>query len=133
MTVTIRCAADPFPRPMPGEPAGVTESQQQGELARDDNSGGTAPGKAAAVGLGHESGSEEPAVDHRPTTGDDEDSDDQGEARHGDGFATDDVRGDAEYADGGGDVSANPIGGLGRDAGSGGEGAPGNEGGLGSD
>ena len=44
----------------------MTESQQQSELGRDDNSGGTAPGKAAAAGLGHESGSEEHAVDRGP-------------------------------------------------------------------
>jgi len=110
----------------------VTESQQQSELGRDDNSGGTAPGKAAAAGLGHESGSEEPAGDRGPT-GADADSDDEDRTRHGDGFATDDVREDAEYADGGGDVRANPVGGLGRDTGSAGEGGPGTEGGLGSD
>jgi hypothetical protein len=111
----------------------VTESQQQSELGRDDNNGVTPPGKAAAAGLGHESGSEEPALDRRPTTGDDEDSGDQREAHHRGGFATDDVREDAEYADGGGDVSVNPMGGLGRDTGSAGEGGPGTEGGLGSD
>jgi hypothetical protein len=111
----------------------VTESQQQSELGRTDNSGGTAPGKAAAAGLGHESGSEEPAVERGPTTGADADSDDEDRTRHGGGFATDDVREDAEYADGGGDVSANPVGGLGRDTGSADEGGPGTEGGLGSD
>ena len=46
---------------------------------------------------------------------------------------TDDVREDAKYADGGDDVSANPVGGLGRDTGSASEGGPGTEGGLGSD
>jgi hypothetical protein len=111
----------------------VTESQQQSELGRNDNSGGTAPGKAAAAGLGHETGSEEPAVERGPTTGADADSDDEDRTRHGGGFATDDVREDAEYADGGGDVSANPVGGLGRDTGSADEGGPGTEGGLGSD
>jgi len=110
----------------------VTESQQQSELGRDDNSGGTATGKAAAAGLGHESGSEEPAVDRRPARGADADPDND-RKRDGGGFATDDVRADAEYADGGGDVSANPVGGLGRDTGSASEGGPGTEGGLGSD
>ena len=108
----------------------MTESQQQSELGRDDNSGGTAPGKAAAAGLGHESGSEETAADRGPATGTDGDDDDR--TRDGEGFATDDVRADAEYADGGG-ISANPVGGLGRDTGSAGEGGPGTEGGLGTD
>src|SRR6478735_7512064 len=40
---------------------------------------------------------------------------------------------ESEYADGGGAVSANPVGGLGRDTGSTAEGGPGTEGGLGSD
>jgi len=111
----------------------VTESQQQSELGRDEDSGGTAPGKSAAAGLGHDGGSEQPAVDRRPTTGTDADPDDEDRTSRGDGFATDDVRKDAEYADGGGDVSANPVGGLGRDTGSAAEGGPGAEGGLGSD
>jgi hypothetical protein len=111
----------------------VTESQQQSELGRDDNSGGTAPGKSAAAGLGYDGGSEQPAVDRRPTTGTAADPDDEDRTSRGDGFATDDVRKDAEYADGGGDVSANPVGGLGRDTGSVAEGGPGTEGGLGSD
>jgi hypothetical protein len=112
----------------------VTESQQQSELGRDDNSGGPAPGKAAAAGLGHESGgSEEHAVDRGPATSADANPDDEDRTRRGGGFATDDVREDAKYADGGGDVSANPVGGIGRDTGSASEGGPGTEGGLGSD
>ena len=122
-----------FPPPVPGESAGVTESQQQSELGRDDNSGATAPGKAAAAGLGHESGSEEHAVDRGPATSADANPDDEDRTRRGRGFATDDVREDAKYADGGGDVSANPVGGIGRDTGSASEGGPGTEGGLGSD
>ena len=110
----------------------MTESQQQSELGREENSGGTAPGKSAAAGLGH-GGSEQPAVDRRPTTGTDADRDDEDRPSRGEGFATDDVRKDAQYADGGGDVSANPVGGLGRDTGSAAEGGPGAEGGLGSD
>ena len=111
----------------------MTESQQQSELGRDDNSGATAPGKAAAAGLGHESGSEEHAVDRGPATSADANPDDEDHTRRGRGFATDDVREDAKYADGGGDVSANPVGGIGRDTGSASEGGPGTEGGLGSD
>ena len=112
----------------------MTESQQQSELGRGDNSGGTAPGKAATTaGLSHESGSQEHAIDTAgPATSADANPDDRAHAP-GRGFATDDVREDAKYADGGGDVSANPVGGLGRDTGSASEGGPGTEGGLGSD
>jgi hypothetical protein len=121
---------------------------------RDDESVERAPGKAAAAGLGQGADTgpdadrdrkqaigtrdERHAVDRDDelvdvATGPDADPDDQSEARPGGGFATDDVRADAEYADGGGDVRANRVGGLGRDTGAAGEGGPGTEGGLGSD
>jgi hypothetical protein len=71
-------------------------------------------------------------VRQRPP-GADADSDDEDGSRRRDGFATDDVPADAEYADGGGSARANPVGGLGRDTGAASEGGPGTEGGLGTD
>jgi hypothetical protein len=99
-------------------------------LARQRVRGGNPTGKAAAAGLGHQSGAEEPPADRGATTGGG--GGDEERTRDGGGFATNDVREDAEHADGGG-VSANPVGGLGRDTGSAAEGGPGTEGGLGSD
>ena len=100
----------------------------------NEKSGESATGEAAAAGLGHQTGADRDTDrGHATGTGDHGDSRATADDRSGENFATDDVRADAEYADGGGDVRADQVGGLGRDTGSAGEGGPGAEGGLGTD